>query len=315
MKHFISTRYNPLLFLFFSIVTYSNDIYAFQCKDTTNTLLDSNSGGGNANIYVSLKPQLLPGENLVVDIADSIVCQNTRPATRDDYVALSTGSSYDGVMSNFKGSVHYYGNRFSFPLLSPTSERNFGSAGFEPWQVRIFLTPVSVASGILIKPNDLIARLVLDQRGVNKGTAHDNEQKATFTWNVYATNSVTIPTGGCTITADNVTVTLPDYPGTANVPVSIHCEKDEKLKFFLSGTTADTGKTIFVNQAGVSPAQGVGVQLQRNNSVIPTNTDILIGTVGTSTVDLGLTATYARTMGQVTAGNVQSIIDLTFEYQ
>ncbi|STW04827.1 fimbrial protein FimH [Klebsiella grimontii] len=40
-----------------------------------------------------------------------------------------------------------------------------------------------------------------------------------------------------------------------------------------------------------------------------------MGTVGTSAVNLGLTATYARTSGQVTAGNVQSIIGVTFVYQ
>ncbi|HFR1153832.1 TPA: hypothetical protein ACHURF_003721, partial [Shigella flexneri] len=39
------------------------------------------------------------------------------------------------------------------------------------------------------------------------------------------------------------------------------------------------------------------------------------GSVGTSAVSLGLTANYARTGGQVTAGNVQSIIGVTFVYQ
>ncbi|HBQ2948519.1 TPA: type 1 fimbrial protein [Klebsiella pneumoniae] len=42
---------------------------------------------------------------------------------------------------------------------------------------------------------------------------------------------------------------------------------------------------------------------------------VSLGTVGTSPVNLGLTATYARTTGQVTAGNVQSIIGITFVYQ
>ncbi|SQA97216.1 Uncharacterised protein [Cedecea neteri] len=42
---------------------------------------------------------------------------------------------------------------------------------------------------------------------------------------------------------------------------------------------------------------------------------VSLGTVGSTPVDLGLTATYARTTGQVTAGNVQSIIGVTFVYQ
>ncbi|MDZ7126229.1 fimbrial protein, partial [Escherichia coli] len=61
--------------------------------------------------------------------------------------------------------------------------------------------------------------------------------------------------------------------------------------------------------------QGVGVQLTRNGTIIPANYTVSLGAVGTSAVSLGLTANYARTGGQVTAGNVQSIIGVTFVYQ
>ncbi|STW06019.1 mannose-specific adhesin FimH [Klebsiella grimontii] len=59
----------------------------------------------------------------------------------------------------------------------------------------------------------------------------------------------------------------------------------------------------------------MGVQLTRNGSVVPANTTVSLGNVGTSAVSLGLTANYARTGGQVTAGNVQSIIGVTFVYE
>ncbi|MEQ5103882.1 hypothetical protein ABN206_16960, partial [Escherichia coli] len=72
---------------------------------------------------------------------------------------------------------------------------------------------------------------------------------------------------------------------------------------------------IFTNTASFSPAQGVGVQLTRNGTIIPANNTVSLGAVGTSAVSLGLTANYARTGGQVTAGNVQSIIGVTFVYQ
>lgn len=315
MKKIFFRRYQTSLLFLLSVIFYSERTFAFACDDVAGNSLDSKAGFGNASVYVNLTPQLLPGQNLVVDIANSIGCRNTKTATRDDYVSLLSGSTYSGVLTNFTGSLNYYGVSHPFPLAAPTAEQLFVNSANEGWKVRLFLTPISVASGMLINPGDLIATLVMFQRGANKGTVNDDEATATFTWNIYALNSVVMPTGGCTVTAKNVTVTLPDYPGTANVPVSINCEKEERLKFFLSGTTVDTGKTIFLNQASVSPAQGVGVQLKRNNSVIPTNTDVSLGTVGTSTVDLGLTATYARSTGQVTAGNVQSIIDLTFEYQ
>ncbi|VFS75137.1 fimbrial chaperone protein [Raoultella planticola] len=111
------------------------------------------------------------------------------------------------------------------------------------------------------------------------------------------------------------TVTLPDYPGSMAVPVTVHCAQNQNLGYYLSGTTADTANSIFSNTASTSAAQGIGVQMTRNGSIVPANSTVSLGTVGTSPVNLGLTATYARTTGQVTAGNVQSIIGVTFVYQ
>ncbi|HBU6432059.1 TPA: fimbrial protein, partial [Klebsiella oxytoca] len=123
-----------------------------------------------------------------------------------------------------------------------------------------------------------------------------------------------VPTGGCDVSARNVTVTLPEYPGTAAIPLTVHCAQNQNLGFYLSGTTVDTAGSVFRNAASGSPAQGIGVQLSRNGSVMRTNTTESLGTVGTSPVSLGLTASYARTTGQMTAGNVQSIIGVTFVY-
>jgi hypothetical protein len=99
------------------------------------------------------------------------------------------------------------------------------------------------------------------------------------------------------------------------IPLTVYCAKSQNLGYYLSGTTADAGNSIFTNTASFSPAQGVGVQLTRNGTIIPANNTVSLGAVGTSAVSLGLTANYARTGGQVTAGNVQSIIGVTFVYQ
>lgn len=99
------------------------------------------------------------------------------------------------------------------------------------------------------------------------------------------------------------------------VPVTVHCAQNQNLAYYLTGTTADSANSIFRNTASASPAQGIGVQLTRNGTAVPANSNVSLGTVGTSPVNLGLTATYARTSGQVTAGNVQSIIGVTFVYQ
>ncbi|MEB3619283.1 fimbrial protein, partial [Escherichia coli] len=99
------------------------------------------------------------------------------------------------------------------------------------------------------------------------------------------------------------------------IPLTVYCAKSQNLGYYLSGTTADAGNSIFTNTASFSPAQGVGVQLTRNGTIIPANNTVSLGAVGTSAVSLGLTANYARTGGQVTAGNVKSIIGVTFVYQ
>ncbi|WP_373602528.1 fimbrial protein, partial [Escherichia coli] len=142
-----------------------------------------------------------------------------------------------------------------------------------------------------------------------------NSDDFQFVWNIYANNDVVVPTGGCDVSARDVTVTLPDYPGSVPIPLTVYCAKSQNLGYYLSGTTVDAGNSIFTNTASFSPAQGVGVQLTRNGTIIPANNTVSLGAVGTSAVSLGLTANYARTGGQVTAGNVQSIIGVTFVYQ
>ena len=222
------------------------------------------------------------------------------------------GSAYSGVLQNFTGYLKYYGSRYNFPLGSPTASFNFTSGNYAPWNTQLYFSPVSAASGVVIKSGSKIATLLMYQVGSNMNGSHVRTSK--FTWDIYASNNVVVPTGGCDVSARNVTVTLPEYPGTAAIPLTVRCAQNQNLGFYLSGTTVDTAGSVFRNAASGSPAQGIGVQLSRNGSVMRTNTTESLGTVGTSPVSLGLTASYARTTGQMTAGNVQSIIGVTFVY-
>lgn len=173
--------------------------------------------------------------------------------------------------------------------------------------MQLYLKALGTAGGVVIQSGSLIAKLVLRLNN-NFG------EQATFNWNIYANNDVVIPTGGCDVSSRNVTVTLPEYPGSTAIPLSVHCAKNQQLGYYLTGTTTDSANSIFANTTSASPAQGIGVQVIRNGSALSTNNTISLGTVGTSQVNLGLTATYARTSGQVVAGNVQSIIGVTFVY-
>lgn len=266
-------------------------------------------GGGSANVYVNLAPAVNVGQNLVVDLSTQIFCHNDYPETITYYVTLQRGSAYGGVLSSFSGTVKYNGSSYPFPTTSETPRVVYNSRTDKPWPVALYLTPVSSAGGVAIKAGSLIAVLILRQ------TNNYNSDDFQFVWNIYANNDVVVPTGGCDVSARDVTVTLPDYPGSVPIPLTVYCAKSQNLGYYLSGTTADAGNSIFTNIASFSPAQGVGVQLTRNGTIIPANNTVSLGAVGTSAVSLGLTANYARTGGQVTAGNVQSIIGVTFVYQ
>jgi len=295
-----------------------NGAGAFTCYDANGNILNSVAGSGTANVYVNLQPSVSVGQNLVVDLSKSIFCRNDDPLVRNDLVSMLKGSAYGGVLANFSGTMRYYGSSYPFPLGSQTGTRNFTSGTYSGWNTQLYLTPLSsaasAAGGIAINSGTMFAQLVMYQVGSNI-IGGGGINTATFTWNIYAKNSVVVPTGGCDVSARNVTVTLPEYPGNAvAVPLSVHCGENQRISFYLNGRTATRTDTFANTFSGTTAASGVGIQLLRSGRAIPVNQNISLGTVGTSPVSLGLTANYARTSGQVTAGGVQSIIDLNFVY-
>lgn len=290
------------------LMGWSVNAWSFTCKTTAGVSIYADDGtDASANVYVTLAPEIAVGENLVVDLSSQIYCHNDYPEDHIDYVSLIQGSAYSGLLSSFSGTVKYNGSSYPFPLTTATSDIIYNSKTDKPWPVQLYLTALGTAGGVVINSGSLIAKLVLHQNN-NFG------EQATFTWNIYSNNDVVVPTGGCDVSSRDVTVTLPDYPGSTAIPLSVYCAKNQQLGYYLTGTTTDSANSIFANTASSSQAQGIGVQLTRNGSALPTNSTVSLGTVGTSAVNLGLTATYARTSGQVTAGNVQSIIGVTFVY-
>ncbi|MBF8465459.1 fimbrial protein [Klebsiella oxytoca] len=303
------------------LVCFSFNAKAFTCITASGQKLGADMSGGmiqSASVSVPLAPVITSNGTLVIDLANFISCANQAMLPNKDVIRAENGSSYIGALSGFRGTFKYYGSSFPFPLTSPTSYIKPGEYNvFQPWRAAIYLTPISTAGGVVIKAGQYFASLKLRKvlldgaGGLYDGTGLPDE----FTWNLYAENNVVIPTGGCDVSARDVTVNLPDYPGSKAIPLTVHCAENQNLGYYLSGTTIDSANSIFVNTASSSPAQGIGIQLTRNGTVVPANSTVSLGTVGTSAVNLGLTATYARTSGQVTAGNVQSIIGVTFVYQ
>ncbi len=292
----------------------ASSVYAFTCRDTTGNILSYTQSPVTANAYVNLIPSVQSGQNLVVDLSQSISCRNDDPQGRKDMVSMIRGSAYGGVLTNFTGSLRYYGTSYTFPLNSPTHQQNINQGSFTPWNTQLYLTPISAAGGVVINRGTHFATLVMYQVGSDL-PGGGNINTATFTWNLFSNNDVVVPVGGCDVSARNVSVTLPEYPGnTQAIPLSIYCASNQNISYYLTGTT-DTSTSIFANTlSGANTATGVGIQLVRNGNAVPANQNVQLGRVGSSAVNLGLSARYARTKGQVTAGKVQSVIGVTFMY-
>ena len=254
-------------------------------------------------------PSIGVGQNLVVDLSSSIICRNDDFSNQlIDYINLTNGTAFGGALAAFTGSIYWNTNSYPLPLNSSSSIYIVTDNNYRGLPLRMYLTATGAAGGVVINAGELIARLNMHK------VASDGNPKD-FTWNIYANNNVVVPTGGCDVSTRHVSVTLPDYPGTMAVPVTIYCAQNQNIAYYLTGTTADRSNSIFRNTASVSPAQGIGVQITRNGTVVPANRNVSLGKVSTSPVNLGLTATYARTSDPITAGNVQSIIGVTFVYE
>ncbi|AHG21154.1 fimbrial protein [Chania multitudinisentens RB-25] len=286
-------------------IGYSSSAHAFACQTAAGATIPI--GGGNADVYVTLSPQIGVGQNLIVDLSTQISCRNDFPQTIKDFVSLQAGSAYGGVLANFRGSFVYGGISYPFPTTNETHSIEFKTTTMTPWPAVLYLTPISSAGGVAITSGSLIAMLNMHQTN-DKGESHP------YIWRIYANNNVVIPTGGCDVSSREVNVTLPEYPGTVAVPLTVRCAQNQNLAYYLTGPTSDAANTIFTNTASAPVAQGVGIQLTNSNGVITTNRNVALGVVGTTPVSLGLTASYAQTTGQVVAGNVTSVVGVTFLY-
>lgn len=306
----------PLILL--TLLGTSSQAMAGSCIDARgNTTGNTTNTGREMDVYVNLKPSIGASENLVVDLSRSISCKNDDPANWDDFYGLVLGSTLSSVLSSYNGSLSYYNNRYSMPLKSNTVEHFFKNGNYLPLNLQLYISPLNSAGGYIVNAGDSIATLYFSIRGVNLSTGPG--PVTIVKWNILANNSVIVPTGGCDVSARDVSIILPAYDATVNpvpVPLMVNCPSGNKnLSYFLSGTTADTAGKIFSNTSTASPASGIGIQmLDQNNNAITVNNAVPLGTVGNTPVNLNLKATYAQTGAQVTAGNVQSVIGVTFTY-
>ncbi|HCK0673486.1 TPA: fimbrial protein [Escherichia coli] len=240
-----------------------------------------------------------------------IIPLRSRLTVGDSY---TDGDIFDSV--NFRGlkinSTVYWNNvTYPFPLTTNTNVLDIGDKTPMPLPLKLYITPVGAAGGVVIKAGEVIARIHM-YKIATLGSGNPRN----FTWNIISNNSVVMPTGGCTVDSRNVTVDLPDFPGSAEIPLGVYCSSEQKLSFYLSGATTDSARQVFANTApDATKASGVGVSLMRNGKILATGENVSLGTVNKSKVPLGLSATYGQTGNKVSAGTVQSVIGVTFIYE
>ncbi|MDA8480763.1 fimbrial protein [Citrobacter sp. Awk 4] len=302
--------------VFFCIVLKAN---AFLCEVSTGQSFSS----GSADVYVNLQPQIGLGQNLIVDLSNSVKCwyENGYNLSDDsgvyDIAHFSSGSDFSGLLQGMLGQLVFNGSTYPFPLTGDSvSIRFLPSSQDNPifLPLRLYIKPVAdfVVSGVFIHAGDRVAQLHMHKEWIGyDGGSYD---PIDYTWNIISSGDVMVLLGTCDVSARDVNVVLPDYPGNAvDVPLSVHCAEDREVAYYLSGTTVTDNTSIFTNTAGL-PAQGVGIQLSANGTPVAANTNIRLGVVGTSPVSLGLTANYAATGQGITAGDVQSVVGVTFVY-
>ena len=283
-------------------------VFAFSC----NVDGGSSIGAGTTSVYVNLDPVIQPGQNLVVDLSQHISCWNDYGGWYDtDHINLVQGSAFAGTLQSYKGSLYWNNVTYPFPLTTNTNVLDIGDKTPMPLPLKLYITPVGAAGGVVIKAGEVIARIHM-YKIATLGSGNPRN----FTWNIISNNSVVMPTGGCTVDSRNVTVDLPDFPGSAEIPLSVYCSSEQKLSFYLSGATTDSARQVFANTApDATKASGVGVSLMRNGKILATGENVSLGTVNKSKVPLGLSATYRQTGNKVSAGTVQSVIGVTFIYE
>ncbi|GEE94290.1 fimbrial-like adhesin protein [Escherichia coli O145:H28] len=259
-----------------------------------------------------LDNKIQPGQNLVVDLSQHISCWNDYGGWYDtDHINLVQGSAFAGSLQSYKGSLYWNSVTYPFPLTTNTNVLDIGDKTPMPLPLKLYITPVGAAGGVVIKAGEVIARIHM-YKIATLGSGNPRN----FTWNIISNNSVVMPTGGCTVDSRNVTVNLPDFPGSAEIPLGVYCSSEQKLSFYLSGATIDSARQVFANTApDATKASGVGVSLMRNGKILATGENVSLGTVNKSKVPLGLSATYGQTGNKVSAGTVQSVIGVTFIYE
>ncbi|WP_139499596.1 fimbrial protein, partial [Escherichia coli] len=75
-----------------------------------------------------------------------------------DHINLVQGSAFAGSLQSYKGSLYWNNVTYPFPLTTNTNVLDIGDKTPMPLPLKLYITPVGAAGGVVIKAGEVIAR-------------------------------------------------------------------------------------------------------------------------------------------------------------
>lgn len=215
------------------------------------------------------------------------------------------------------------------PLKLPKYQKYFGDDS-RRWAIQAqvqmhFVVTGKLAPGTYTLPGRTLARLsaTYDQAGWWPA------QRSTYL--TLASATLTVSVASCKVNSASTAIAVPlastgmgrfTGAGTTQAPtsfaISLTCDRNVKVAYTLSGTTATNVSSVLANQAGTGMAKGVGVQLMQNDKPVEINklsSTFTTTSTASQSVSIPFVARYYQTGQAVTPGKVSATATFTMNYQ
>ena len=98
--------------------------------------------------------------SLSLDLSQHISCWNDYGGWYNtDHINLVQGSAFAGSLQSYKGSLYWNNVTYPFPLTTNTNVLDIGDKTPMPLPLKLYITPVGAACGVVIKAGEVIARI------------------------------------------------------------------------------------------------------------------------------------------------------------
>lgn len=311
------------LFTTLLLMGWSVNVLAFSCSVDGATIESTPGTEHSARVEIDNQDNETLNNPYGFSVKGHVRCKNDLPDTRVDKVSLYS-AELKGGLSKLHATITYYGYEEDLPVHQELGNAQSFTAP-QDWDVQFKISPVfpnkPVGDLTFVKAGEEFAILKLHQTGCNIGTGEwpncGDPADVILTWHLYFKKNMIVK--GCNISKE-ASVELGKYDmnsgesfPTKDISLTLSCANYVNIAYTLSGTTTED-PSVFANTADSPRANGIGVQIMADGKTVRNNQKVELGEVR-GEKNLNLSATYARTGGELTVGDVQSIIKLTFQYE